>query len=92
MYRRTSPSPSLALLAKELDETTRSSLEPIWSYIVPTVTDLASKQNDSQAENPTLNEPKGLARRGPGSILKVSALEDRHESTRRQFDGGVAGD
>ena len=84
-------SPRFAFPVKKLGETTRSTLEPIWSDIVPTVTDLASKQNDSQAENPTLDEPKGLARRS-GSTLKVSALEDCHEWTRRQFDGGVAGD
>jgi hypothetical protein len=63
MYSRRRRRPSLALPVNERGETTRS-LEPIWSYIVPTVTDLASKRNDSQAENPMQNEPKGLACRG----------------------------
>jgi hypothetical protein len=58
MYSRR-PEPDLALPVKEQGEKTRSSLEPIWSE--PTATDLASKRNDSQAENPNAERTqKGL--------------------------------
>jgi hypothetical protein len=58
------PEPEPCLTCKGTGRDDASSQEPTWSCTVLTATDLASKQNDSQAENPTLNESKGLLAAG----------------------------